>query len=102
MRETIAQIAAVCGCIGTIATACVLFIKPLREWLLGTKQVRDGLRCQLRSDMLHTYYRHREEDTIRQYEMENFVLEYKAYKALKGNSFIDQIAEKVKQWEVTS
>lgn len=102
MREFIVQIAAVCGCLSTIATACILFIKPLREWLLGTKQVREGLRCQLRSDMLHTYYKHREEETIRQYEAENFLMEYRAYKALKGNSFIDGIAAKVKEWEVVS
>ena len=102
MRELIVQIAAVCGCISTIATACILFIKPLREWLLGTKQVREGLRCQLRSDMLHTYYKHREEETIRQYEAENFLMEYRAYMALKGNSFIDGIAAKVKEWEVVS
>ena len=102
MRELIVQIVAVCGCISTIATACILFIKPLREWLLGTKQVREGLRCQLRSDMLHTYYRHREEESLRQYEKENFLMEYQAYKALKGNSFVDDIAKTVRDWEVVS
>ena len=102
MREIIVQIAAVCGCVSTIATACILFIKPLREWLLGTKQVREGLRCQLRSDMLHTYYRHREEESLRQYEKENFLMEYQAYKALKGNSFVDDIAKTVRDWEVVS
>lgn len=102
MKEYLAQAVVICGGLSTIATACLLFIRPLRERVLGTKQVREGLRCQLRSDMLHTYYKHREEETIRQYEMENFVLEYKAYKALKGNSFIDSIAARVKEWEVVS
>ena len=102
MREIVAQIAAICGCLSTIVTACILLIRPLREWALGTKQIREGLRCQLRSDMLHTYYKHREEETIRQYELENYLMEYQAYKALKGNSFIDQITAKVRTWEVAS
>lgn len=52
--------------------------------------------------MLHTYYKHRDDETIRQYELENFIMEYDAYKALKGNSFIDGIAAKVKTWEVVT
>ena len=50
--------------------------------------------------MLHTYYRHHEEKTIRQYELEDFIYEYNAYKALKGNSFIDKIFKEVQTWEV--
>jgi hypothetical protein len=59
-----------------------------------------GMRCQLRSDMLHTYYANKDEKKIRQYELENFVYLYKAYKALKGNSFIDKIYTEVMSWEV--
>mgnify|MGYP003297251069 CR=1 FL=1 len=39
---------------------------------------------------------------IRQYEYENFVLLYEAYKALKGNSFIDKIYKEVQTWKVIS
>ena len=85
-----------------IVAAVILLIKPLRDKLLGAKELRDGLRCQLRSDMLHTYYKHKDEESIRQYEMENFIMEYKAYKALDGNSFIDIIEREVKTWEVKS
>ena len=59
-----------------------------------------GMRCQLRSDMLHIYYQYKDEKKIRQYELENFVYLYKAYKALKGNSFIDKIYKEVMAWEV--
>lgn len=48
--------------------------------------------------MLRIYYHNREKRIIRQYE--NFVYLYEAYKALKGNSFIDKIYEEVKTWEV--
>lgn len=60
----------------------------------------NGMRCQLRSDMLHIYYEYKDTKQIRQYELENFVHLYKAYKALKGNSFIDKIYKEVMTWEV--
>ena len=50
--------------------------------------------------MLHTYYRHREGRTIRQYELENFLYLYRRYKALGGNSFIDRIKSEIDEWEV--
>lgn len=62
--------------------------------------VIQGIKCLLRSEMLNTYYRHKDSETIRQYELENFILLYKAYKALKGNSFIDKINNEVMSWEV--
>ena len=64
--------------------------------------VIEGIRCQLRTDMMRTYYRHREEKKIRQYEMENFEHNYAAYTALGGNSFIGTIHEEVIGWEVIS
>lgn len=62
----------------------------------------NGMKCLLRSEMLRTYYHHKETDRIRQYELENFVFLYKAYKALRGNSFIDKIYNEVMTWEVIS
>lgn len=62
----------------------------------------NGMKCLLRSEMLRIYYHHREKETIRQYELENFVHLYKAYKALRGNSFIDKIYKEVMSWEVVS
>ena len=66
------------------------------------KKIADGIKCLLRSKMLEIYYRHKDTKTIRQYEKENFVLLYIAYKALKGNSFIDDINEEVKTWEIVT
>ena len=62
----------------------------------------NGMRCLLRSEMLRTYYHNKDREKIRQYEKENFVFLYKAYKALKGNSFIDDIYAEVRTWEVIS
>ena len=64
--------------------------------------VVEGIRCQLRSEMLRTYYRHKDEERIRQYEMENFEHNFAAYTALGGNSFIGKVHKEVSDWEVES
>lgn len=61
-----------------------------------------GIKCLLRSEMLRTYYHNKDKETIRQFELENFIALYKAYKALKGNSFIDKIYKEVMSWEVVT
>ncbi len=76
------------------STATVFFIK--------LKRITEGEKCQLRSHMLSAYYKNLEKREIRQYELENFLLMYNAYKALKGNSFVDKIKEEVIKWKVIS
>lgn len=68
--------------------------------LVAVYLVIQGLKCLLRSEMLTTYYHNKDSGKIRQYELENFILLYKAYKAIKGNSFIDKIYKEVMEWEV--
>lgn len=65
-------------------------------------KIANGQKCLLRTDMLQIYYHNREAGVIRQYEYENFVMLYEAYKALKGNSFIDKIYSEVKTWEIVT
>ena len=68
--------------------------------IVSIRKIADGTRCQLRSEMLRIYYHNKEPEEIRQYELENFIMLYEAYKALKGNSFIDKIYGEVLSWEV--
>ena len=68
--------------------------------IVTVRKISNGTKCQLRSEMLRMYYKNRQARTIHQYEYENFVMLYEAYKALKGNSFIDKIYEEVKDWEI--
>ena len=70
-------------------------------WVSNHK-IRKGQLCQLRSEMLRIYYANKDSKRIRQYEYENFVMLYEAYKALKGNSFIDKIYSEVKSWEIVT
>lgn len=68
--------------------------------IISIRKISNGTKCQLRSEMLRIYYHNRETEKIRQYEYENFVFLYEAYKALKGNSFIDKIYSEVKTWDI--
>lgn len=77
--------------------ALVAMVAPLYK---NISKVKDGQKCQLRSEMLRIYYRHQGDERIRQYEYENFVALYYAYKALGGNSFIDKIYKEVQTWTV--
>ena len=70
--------------------------------IISIRKISNGTKCQLRSEMLRIYYHNRETEKIRQYEYENFVFLYEAYKALKGNSFIDKIYAEVKTWDVVT
>lgn len=75
------------------------FIVAVVVWF---RRIIEGMRCQLRADMLNIYYKCKDKGEIRQYEAEHFEKCYHAYKALKGNSFIDDIYNKVRDWTVNS
>lgn len=91
--DKLTLIAALIGELGVLLGGMV----PVIIWI---KKISDGAKCQLRSDMLRIYYRHREDGKIRQYEYENFVYCYEAYRAMRGNSFIEKIYNEVKTWDV--
>ena len=81
----------------TEITTLVGIAVPVIVWAM---RIIEGIRCQLRQTMLNIYYKHKDEKKIRQYEAEHFEKCYKAYKALKGNSFIDEIYRTAHTWEV--
>ena len=70
--------------------------------IVTIRKISNGTRCQLRSEMLRIYYHNRDSGEIRQYEYENFIMLYEAYKALRGNSFIDKIYEEVHSWKIVT
>jgi len=86
----------------TLITEIGVLLGAIIPVIVSIRKISNGTRCQLRSEMLRIYYHNREPETIRQYEYENFVMLYEAYKALKGNSFIDKIYKEVQSWEIIS
>ena len=100
MLNCLKQTAELCGYIAAIITATVLLVKPLRNKVLGLCDIFSGLECLLRADMLRIYYKHQTECALRQYERQNLEAEYRAYKALGGNSFMDDIHNDISKWEI--
>lgn len=90
---SITTIATFVGEIGILLGVIIPIVKNM-------KKISDGTKCQLRSEMLRIYYHNKDTGKIRQYEYENFVFLYEAYKSLNGNSFIDKIYSEVKSWEI--
>ena len=84
----------------SIVTCAALLIKPVREWIMGTKALQEGQRCLLRSEIVRIYYRHHDDRQLREYEFKNMKQCYDAYKALDGNSFIDRIEEEMQDWDI--
>lgn len=91
--KTAAEAVAVLSFVGSATVFVVKFI-------LEFKKQRDGQKCLLRAEMLKIYYRYKDQKEIRQYELQNFILMYQAYKAIGGNSFIDEVYEAVTSWEI--
>ena len=88
----------ICTLIGEIGVLLGVIVPVI----VSIHKISNGTKCQLRSEMLRIYYHNRESGEIRQYEYENFVKLYEAYKALKGNSFIDKIYEEVHSFDIVS
>lgn len=91
----ISTIAALIAEIGVVVGVLVPVVVRVRK-------ISNGTKCQLRSEMLRIYYRYAKDGEIHQYEYENFVMLYEAYKALGGNSFIDKIYEEVREFKIVS
>ena len=92
MEEVVEFIKNVTVIVGAVTAICAIISVALT--------LLNGLKCLMRSQMLQTYYHNKDKKQIRQYEMQNFLALYKAYKAMKGNSFIEEIYQDVTSWEI--
>lgn len=88
--------------IATLITEVGVLIGVIVPVIMNIKKISTGTKCQLRSEMLRIYYHNIKTGQIRQYEYENFIMLYEAYKALKGNSFIDKIYEEIHELDIVS
>ena len=84
----------------TLFTELGVLLAAIMPIIVSIRKIGTGTKCQLRSEMLRIYYHHKDAEELRQYEFENFIMLYEAYKALKGNSFIDKIYDELKSWKV--
>lgn len=84
----------------TLITEIGVLIGVVLPVIRTVKKIAEGQRCQLRSEMLRIYYHCQKSGEIHQFEYENFIMLYEAYKALKGNSFIDKIYKELQEFEI--
>ncbi len=62
---------------------------------------REALKCLLRDDITHLYYKRLPERAIHAYELENITSLYDTYILLGGNSFVKEIYRKMStEWQV--
>ena len=93
ITSALAELAALIG----VVVKVIGSIKKLGE---DNKKLAEGNMCLLRSQMLHTYYTCKDIRKIRQYERENFERLYASYKLQGGNSFIDDIHNEIRSYEI--
>ena len=59
-----------------------------------------AIKCSLRNDILEIWDRCKTEKKITKYQLQAIEMSYAEYKKLKGNSFVDDIHERVKNFEL--
>ena len=62
--------------------------------------INKSIKCTLRNDILDIYDRCEERGKITHFQLQSISYSYDRYKKLKGNSFIDEVMEKVKKFEL--
>ena len=64
------------------------------------QSLRKGIQCTLRNDILEIFDKCKEKQEITHYELQSIKYSYDVYKKFKGNSFVDDIVEKVNNYKV--
>lgn len=64
------------------------------------KNINKSTKCTLRNDILDIYDRCKEQGKITRYQLQSMMYSYERYKKLHGNSFVDEIIERVHDFEL--
>lgn len=76
------------------------FVSELGALLIFAKYVVQAVKCLLRNDILYIYDKCKDKKEITRYQLQSVHLSYAIYKKLKGNSFIDEIMEEIKDFKI--
>ena len=82
----------------------VAFFGSVIAILRKLKVIVDANKCQLRSNITAIYYKHCDEEnpTLREYERKNLDEMYNGYHTLRGNTFVNDLYEKMRHWNVVT
>lgn len=64
------------------------------------KNINKSTKCTLRNDILDIYDRCKESGRITHYQLQSIMYSYDRYKKLKGNSFVDEIVDRIEKFEL--
>ena len=64
------------------------------------QSIRKGIKCTLRNDILDIFDRCKDKKEITHYQLQSIKYSYDVYKKLKGNSFVEDIVEKVNEFKI--
>ena len=76
------------------------FIGEIGALLVFVKSIHRGTKCSLRNDILSIYDRCKPLKEITRYQLQSVHFTYTEYKKLGGNSFVDEIMEEIKGFEI--
>lgn len=62
--------------------------------------INKSTKCTLRNDILDIYDRCKDQKKITHYQLQSMMYSYDRYKKLKGNSFVEEIIERVQHFEL--
>ena len=63
--------------------------------------LKNGLKTLLQSNITNTYFYYEPFQKIPDYVYKNVINEFKAYKQLDGNDYIEHIMHKMQDWEIS-
>lgn len=79
-----------------ITFICILLISMFKF----AKAMIEATKCSLRNDILEIYDRCKDKNQITKWQLESIEYSYKQYKALKGNSFVDNLYKRVQSFKI--
>lgn len=76
------------------------FVGEIGALFVVAKSIHRGTKCSLRNDILNIYDKCKIKKQITKYQLQSVHFTYEEYKNLKGNSFVDEIMEEIKDFEI--
>lgn len=76
------------------------FVGEIVALIIFVRSLIEASKCSLRNDILDIYDRCKETGKITHYQLQSIKTSYDVYKKFKGNSFVDEIIERVKDFEL--
>lgn len=77
-----------------------LIVSEIGFLLVFAFMMIQALKCLLRNDILAIYDRCKDEKRITKWQFESIEKSYKLYRFFKGNSFVENLVERVESFEI--